>query len=120
MIALNSLRFRLLAGAVVWISLALAVAGTLLTALFRAHVERRLETELTIQLEQIAAALELPGTGKLILTHQPSDPRFRKPYSGFYWQVDDLKGPIFRSRSLWDVALRLPLDPDPDPDPPPF
>ncbi|PYN95131.1 MAG: ATP-binding protein, partial [Candidatus Rokuibacteriota bacterium] len=114
MIALNSLRFRLLVGAVIWISLALAAAGTLLAALFRAHVERRLETELTIQLEQIAAALERPGTGQLTLTHQPSDPRFRKPYSGFYWQVDGLEGPIFRSRSLWDVALRLPRDASPD------
>ena len=110
MIAVNSLRLRLLAGAVIWILLALAAAGTLLAALFRAHVERRLEAELTIQLDQIAAALERPGTGQLILTHQPTDPRFRKPYSGFYWQVDGPDGPLFRSRSLWDVALRLPLD----------
>ena len=114
MIAVNSLRLRLLVGAVIWILLALAAAGTLLSALFRAHVERRLEAELAIQLEQIVAALERPGTGKLMLTHQPSDPRFRKPYSGFYWQVDGVEGPIFRSRSLWDVALRLPLDPSPD------
>src|SRR5256886_13715336 len=52
-IAVNSLRLRLLAGAVIWISLALVVAGTLLTALFRAHVERRLEAELTTQADQI-------------------------------------------------------------------
>ncbi len=108
MIAANSLRLRLLAGAVIWIALALAVAGTLLSALFRAHVERRQETELKIQLEQIAAALERPGAGQLILTHQPSDPRFREPYSGFYWQVDGPEGPIFGSRSLWDVALPRP------------
>jgi len=107
-IAANSLRLRLLAGAVIWIALALAVAGTLLSALFRAHVERRQETELKIQLEQIAAALERPGAGQLILTHQPSDPRFREPYSGFYWQVDGPEGPIFGSRSLWDVALPRP------------
>ena len=110
MIALNSLRLRLLAGAVIWILLALAAAGTLLSALFRAHVERRLEAELTIQLEQIAAALERRGTGELILTHQLSDPRFRKPYSGFYWQVDGAEGPILRSRSLWDVSLRVPAE----------
>src|SRR5439155_311507 len=104
------LRLRRLAGAVIWISLALVVAGTLLTALFRAHVERRLEAELTTQADQIAAALERPGTGQTVLTHQPSDPRFRRPYSGSYWQVEGPDGPIFRSRSLWDVALRLPLD----------
>src|SRR5205807_72979 len=108
-IAVNSLRLRLLVGAAIWIVLALAVAGTLLAALFRGHVERRLEAELATQLEQIAAALGRPGAGSLILTHQPSDPRLRKPYSGFYWQVDGAEGPIFRSRSLWDVALRLPI-----------
>jgi signal transduction histidine kinase len=109
-IAVNSLRLRLLAGAVIWISLALAAAGMLLAALFAAHVERRLEVELSTHIEQIAAALERPGPGGVILTHQPTDPRFRRPYSGSYWQVDGPDGPIFRSRSLWDVALRLPVD----------
>ena len=114
MIAMNSLRLRLLVGAVIWISLALGAAGTLLAALFRAHVERRLDAELTVQVEQIAAALERGSTAQLILTHQPTDPRFRKPYSGFYWQVDGPEGPIFRSRSLWDVALKLPHESAPD------
>jgi signal transduction histidine kinase len=113
-IAVNSLRFRLLVGAVIWISLALGVAGTLLATLFRAHVERRLEAELTIQVDQIAAALERTDTGQLVLTHLPTDPRFRKPYSGFYWQVNAREESIFSSRSLWDVALRLPRDPSPD------
>jgi len=108
-IAVNSLRLRLLAGAVIWISLALAAAGMLLAALFHAHVERRLVAELSTQIEQIAAALERRETGETILTHQPTDPRFRKPYSGSYWQVDGPDGPIFRSRSLWDEGLHLPV-----------
>src|SRR2546430_10437840 len=33
-----------------------------------------------------------------------------RPYSGSYWQVEGPDGPIFRSRSLWDVVVRLPLD----------
>jgi signal transduction histidine kinase len=106
----SSLRLRLLVGAVVWITLALAGAGTLLSALFHAHVERRLEAELTTQIEQITAALEIGKAGQVILTHEPTDPMFRKPYSGAYWQVDGPDGPVFRSRSLWDVALRLPAD----------
>jgi signal transduction histidine kinase len=109
-IAVNSLRLRLLLGAVVSISLALAVAGTLLAALFRAHVERRMEAELMIQLEQIAGALDRLSPGQVILTHRPTDPRFRRAYSGSYWQVDGPDGPLFRSHSLWDVGLRL--DPD--------
>lgn len=110
MIAVNSLRVRLLVGAVIWISLALAAAGALLAALFNAHVQQRLEAELSTQIEQIAAALELRAPEVVVLTHQPSDPRFRKPYSGSYWQVDGPDGPIFRSRSLWDVSLRLPVN----------
>src|SRR5439155_1634979 len=31
-----------------------------------------------------------------------------------YWQVDGVEGAIFRSRSLWDVALHLPRDTLPD------
>ena len=54
--AARSLRVRLLAGAVLWIALALALAGFVVAGLFRAHVERRLEAELTVYLDQLAAA----------------------------------------------------------------
>jgi signal transduction histidine kinase len=45
-----------------------------------------------------------------------SDPRWEKPYSGLYWQVERLPAEpgtaraILRSRSLWDAELPLPGD----------
>ena len=34
-----------------------------------------------------------------------SDPRYEKPYSGLYWQIDESNKPPVRSRSLFDVDL---------------
>src|SRR5207302_10029878 len=50
------------------------------------------------------------GRGQRTPPQPQSEPRVRRPYWGSYWQVEGPEGPIFRSRSLWDVALRLHLD----------
>ena len=34
-----------------------------------------------------------------------TDPRFRQPSSGLYWQVESKDGKLLRSRSLWDGTL---------------
>ncbi|NUB09139.1 sensor histidine kinase [Azospirillum sp. Vi22] len=106
----GSLRFRLLAGAAVWIALALALAGLVLSGLFRDHVARRFEAELTNHLDQLAALIELGADGAPLLRQPLSDPRFRRPLSGLYWQVGPGNAPLLRSRSLWDEALALPPD----------
>lgn len=106
----GSLRFRLLAGAAVWIALALALAGLVLSGLFRDHVARRFEAELTNHLDQLAALTELGADGAPVLRQLLSDPRFRRPLSGLYWQVGPGDAPVLRSRSLWDEVLPLPAD----------
>lgn len=106
----GSLRFRLLAGAAVWIALALTMAGVVLSGLFRDHVAHRFDTELTNHLNQLAALVDVGADGAPMLRHPLSDPRFRLPLSGLYWQVDDGNTPRLRARSLWDEALALPRD----------
>ncbi|TWA84668.1 signal transduction histidine kinase [Azospirillum brasilense] len=106
----GSLRFRLLAGAAVWIALALALAGLVLSGLFRDHVARRFEAELSNHLDQLAALTEMGADGAPVLRQPLSDPRFRRPLSGLYWQVGPGDAPVLRSRSLWDEALPLPPD----------
>jgi len=106
----NSLRFRLLAGAAVWIALALAAAGLLLSSLFQDHVQRRFQAEMANHLEQLAAGLELDPAGRPTIRQPLSDPRFRRPLSGLYWQVGEPGATPLRSRSLWDNALALPAD----------
>jgi len=112
-----SLRFRLLAATLVALALALLLAGVLLSGLFRDHVMRQFETALTQQLDQLTARLELDAAGQpLIDPRALSDPRWQKPYSGLYWQLDRVSGDglsrvgVLRSRSLWDTQLSLLAD----------
>ncbi|MGQ9371099.1 sensor histidine kinase [Azospirillum sp. ST 5-10] len=105
----GSLRFRLLAGAAVWITLALTLAGGVLSDLFHKHVQARFAAELATHLDQLAAGIEPGGDGAPTLPRPLSDPRFRRPLSGLYWQVEG-GGAVLRSRSLWDATLALPAD----------
>ena len=103
----NSLGFRLAAGAVLWITAALVVAGFVLSGLFRDHVEQSFERELMVQLDRLAAVSRVGPKGVLELKRVIVDPRFFDAYSGWYWQIAGPDGPIFRSRSLWDQALAV-------------
>ncbi len=41
----------------------------------------------------------------------PNDQRFKKAYSGTYWQIVDVSSPwVLRSYSLWDFSIDLPND----------
>ena len=83
----NSISFRLAAGAALWITGALVVAGIVLAGLFRDHVERGFEAQLRWQLDRLAAVSEVDLAGSLKLKRLIADPRFGQPYSGWYWQV---------------------------------
>ncbi len=106
----SSLRLRLVAGGVVAILIALAVAGGALTLLFKRHVARTMAEDLNIHLNQLLAGLDIDPEGRLVLARSPSDPRFGDPLSGLYWQIADDRGQLLRSRSLWDTTLTLPAD----------
>ena len=114
----RSLRFRLLAATLAALAMALVLAGLLLSSLFRDHVMRQFSQSLTAQLDQITARLEFDAAGQPQIDPQTlSDPRWSRPYSGLYWQVDaagaagavQQRG-VLRSRSLWDATLSLPRD----------
>ena len=105
-----SLKARLLIGSTVWILCSLLATGLVLTSLFRGHVEQRFDAELSTHLEQLLAGLQRNDNGGFTLKRPMTDPRFDKPYSMLYWQVDGPHGALLRSRSLWDQALPLPQD----------
>ena len=113
---LRSLRWRLLAGTVLALALALLLAGLALTALFRAEIERQLDDGLRQQLDQLTARVEFDAQGRAVLDDAAlTDPRWRRPYSGLYWQVDgDGQRGVLRSRSLWDATLDNATDVLPD------
>lgn len=108
---LQSLRFRLLSAAAISVSLALVPAGFGLVTLFEHHVERHLDTELEIYLKHLIGHIELTEEGRIHVTGNLPDPRFRQPLSGRYWQIqDEVRPTLLRSRSLWDFHLVLPDD----------
>ena len=118
----GSLRLRLLAGTLVWVLLTVIVAGWALGSMFTEHVERQFQAELGTHLNQLAANLAIGADGQPALRAVLSDPRFARPYSGLYWQIDVLgaragdgspegsREGALRSRSLWDVVLAVPGD----------
>lgn len=109
----GSLRRRLLAAAAVWIALALLLVGMLLVVLFRHHAEQELAARAGGPLDALAAALAVspptPSSGgevrpRLVLTEQPREDTFTRPYAGAYWWVSDGQATPLRSRSWWDAA----------------
>lgn len=118
----GSLRLRLLAGTLVWVLLTVIVAGWALGRMFTEHVERQFQAELATHLNQLAANLGIDANGQPALRAVLSDPRFTRPYSGLYWQIDVLgeagvdgsaqgsRQGALRARSLWDVVLAVPGD----------
>lgn len=112
-----SLRMRLLAGTLIWIVLSVALAGWGLSKLFREHITQQFQAELTIHMNQLISLLTVDSDGKLSMPVALSDPRLDQPFSGLYWQVDQLAGDtldevqgVLRSRSLWDQTLRTDAD----------
>ncbi len=111
-----SLRWRLLAATFVATAAVAVLAGVALSTLFRDEVARQFAEALRTQLDEVTARFELDASGApLVDADALTDPRWRKPYSGLYWQVDEagaqgLRRGVQRSRSLWDAQLDSPAD----------
>lgn len=108
----NSLQCRLLVVTLAALVAALALAGVLLAGMFRDHVLRQFGDTLVTQLDQVTARLEFDADGQPRVDAQLlSDPRWSRPYSGLYWQLDAITQPpasgVLRSRSLWDSTLQV-------------
>ena len=83
----HSLRFRLMAAAALWVVPVLALAGILLHLTFMRHLERRIDSDLEAFQRDLLASASIDEQGALQLAYQPSDPRFFRPLSGWYWQI---------------------------------
>ena len=106
----HSLRLRLMAAAALSALLTLAFIGFLIANLFERQVESRLRESLSQQLDQLASHVIIKDDGNVALDAEMSDPRYLRPLSGLYWEVDEEGKPPIRSRSLWDQSLDLSKD----------
>jgi signal transduction histidine kinase len=102
---MRSLRVRLIAVSLAWVVVSLLLMGMLLIALFRGQVQRHFDQTLLGHLQELAAAAEVDANGTLKLTWEPSDPRFRHPLSGWYWEVRSGATTVKRSPSLLEHNL---------------
>jgi len=103
----GSLRWRLMAGGMLAILVALAVSWLAMTWLFERHIERRESVELTRMGQILAANLRLGPDGAPLIELAPGDTRLTKAAGGLYWQVSTPRG-LERSVSLWDQTLKAP------------
>jgi signal transduction histidine kinase len=106
-----SLRNRLVIFAVLSISFVLIIAGMGIAALYKAHVEHFVLTELTSHSDQLLGITSLTQVGVVEVDAELSDPRFQQPGGGLYWQIDIEGQPSLRSRSLWDEKMVIPTPP---------
>lgn len=103
-----SVNRRLMLGATLWIAMALLVTGFVLTGLFRNHVEINFDAEMHDQLEELLALAGVDEDGNPALTRHPVEPRYNRPFSGWYWEILALGEPVDKSRSLWDQKIATP------------
>jgi signal transduction histidine kinase len=101
----NSLTLRLVATSFVWVASALAVAALLLVLLFRGYIEERFEDSLQGHLEELVAASNVSAEGVFQMNWRPTDPRFNRPHSGWYWEIRQADISTSRSASLWRDSL---------------
>jgi signal transduction histidine kinase len=91
---------RVIAMSIIWIVLALLTAAALLSWLYRDHIEQHYDAHVFTHVEELMAAVEIDREGQPGLFRRPTDPRFHRMNSGWYWQVlvDDV--PLAKSTSL--------------------
>jgi signal transduction histidine kinase len=101
----NSLRFRFLSSAFVWISLGLILAGLIVSILFRNNMAGQFHDEMQVHISELAGLTDVDSKGQPFIHRRVSDPRFLPPRSGFYWQIERPGFVPVKSPSLGTLAL---------------
>ena len=102
----GSLTRRMITIAALWISVLLIGGGFALDRVLSEAITRNFDAQLEYVLNAMIASAEIGPDGEVRFNRPLGDQRFLEPYSGLYWQVSGHGHEPFRSRSLWDRALR--------------
>jgi two-component system sensor histidine kinase PhoQ len=110
----NSLHARLLLGAVVVLVGFLGTTGFALERAFHRTGSEFTREALRAQMYALLAAAELSPDGGLEIPGALPEPRYSLAESGLYARITDERGaPLWRSRSLLDTPLQVPLPASP-------
>ncbi len=105
----RSLRSRLLLAGGVGMVLVSALATWWLGAMYERSARGTLDQQLGNDLIGVLALLEVDVQGRVQVRGELGDERYRRVFSGAYWQLLDTAGqPLAQSRSLWDGTLATP------------
>ncbi|KKC25706.1 sensor histidine kinase [Sphingomonas sp. SRS2] len=92
--------------AALWIIVLLVGGGFALDRVLSEAITRNFDAQLEYVLNAMIGSAEIGPDGEVRFNRPLGDQRFLEPYSGLYWQVAATGHEPFRSRSLWDRALR--------------
>jgi signal transduction histidine kinase len=103
----GSLSRRMILIAAGWIAVLLLGGGVALDRVLTGAVTQNFDSGLEYVMTQMIASAEIGPDGEVRLNRPMGDQRFLEPYSGLYWQISGKSFEPFRSRSLWDQALKV-------------
>jgi signal transduction histidine kinase len=106
----QSLRARLIAGAVIWIAIGVTAAGFFIAALFREYAIQIIDTELQEHLGELITLIQQNKESAPEPVRALSDPRFNQVGSGFTWQVSQSGRVLVKSPSTGSDDVPIPDD----------
>lgn len=101
------LAFRIIAFSSIWIIIALVFTATMLVANHREHTAQHYDAHVHMHMEELTGASHFTEDGSFRLAFDPSDPRYRDLYSGWYWEVKQAGKTLKRSPSLGEKSLDM-------------
>jgi signal transduction histidine kinase len=102
---MHSLRLRFLFASVLWVSVATAIAGIVISSLYLTHTTEQYRHDLTGHLKELAMLTTVGPDGRPTLQRPMSDPRFREIGSGYYWQIQEGEVVTAKSATLGKAML---------------
>lgn len=105
--AMGSLSRRMIVVAALWITLLLVAGGLALDRVLSDAVTRNFDDGLRYSLTAMVSSAEIGPDGEVLFNRPLADQRFLEPASGLYYQISGAGHDDWRSRSLWDRALRF-------------
>ena len=103
----NTLAFRIIALSGIWVFIALVITAVMLIINHRDHTAQHYDAHVAMHLEELTGASYFSENGVYELAFNPSDPRYRDLYSGWYWEVQQAGRSLRRSISLGEASLDL-------------
>ncbi|MBT8052272.1 MAG: hypothetical protein HKN57_06515 [Xanthomonadales bacterium] len=103
----KSLTKRIITLSVFWIVIALVFTGVLMGQFYREHTQGHYDDHVFTHVEELVAAVETLPNGKLVLSREPTDPRFHRINSGWYWEILSVDKSLYSSPSLGTNLLDL-------------